>query len=122
MTGGIAGEAERWHGAGFNVVPVRGKRPLLRWSSRWRPRLEEVLAQAGRADGLALVAGPVNPYGEVSDLVIIDVDDPRALSRSPTLRRLVRESVSWLTGPRCPRCLREHGPGEAKRGESMKWN
>ena len=114
---GLLRVARGLYEAGFNVVPVKGKRPLVRWSSRWRPEWREVEEALGRgADGVAVVAGRVNPYGQVADLIIIDVDDPGAVERSRMLARLLEESVSWRTGPRCPRCLAEGLTGEAKQG------
>ena len=90
---------------GFNVIPVSiDKRPLTRWSPRGRLSREELERLLGRADGVALVGG-LNPWFDVGYiLLIVDVDNPRVLENTPTLRRLIEETVSWKTGPRCPRC------------------
>jgi hypothetical protein len=93
----------RFYDAGFNVVPVDGKRPLTSWGHDRRierGRLEELL---GRASGVAVVGGPENPLRPFH-LVLVDVDRPSALERYPTLRELVSKTVVWRTGPRCPRC------------------
>jgi hypothetical protein len=93
----------RLYDAGFNVVPVDGKRPLTSWGSDRRierGRLEELLR---RASGIAVVGGPENPLRPFH-LVLVDVDKPSALERCPALRELVGKTVSWYTGPRCPRC------------------
>jgi hypothetical protein len=92
------------HDAGFNVVPVdNNKKPLTSWAYNKRierGRLEELL---GRASGIAIVGGPENPLRPFH-LVLIDVDRPDALERCPALRELVGKTVSWYTGPRCPKC------------------
>jgi len=93
----------RFYDAGFNVVPVDGKRPLTSWGHDRRierGRLEELLR---RASGVAVVGGPENPLRPFH-LVLVDVDKPSALERYPTLRELVSKTVVWRTGPRCPRC------------------
>jgi hypothetical protein len=101
--GGLVKLGLRLYDAGFNVVPVDGKRPLASWASDRRierGRLEELL---GRASGIAVVGGSENPLRPFH-LVLIDVDRPGALERCPALRELVGKTVSWYTGPRCPRC------------------
>jgi hypothetical protein len=106
VRGGVSELAElglRLYDAGFNVVPVDGKRPLTSWGSDRRierGRLEELLR---RASGIAVVGGPENPLRPFH-LVLVDVDKPSALERCPALRELVGKTVSWYTGPRCPRC------------------
>ena len=47
--------ARRLYEAGFNIVPVLRKRPLLSWGSRRRAGWGEIEKALGRADGLALV-------------------------------------------------------------------
>jgi hypothetical protein len=96
--------------AGYNVVPVGpDKRPLASWSSRRRIELEELKKLLPKATGIALVAGPENYWGDVGDyLVIIDVDNPSALDKSPKLKEILNNTVVWMTGPRCPRCYNKH--------------
>ncbi len=93
----------------FNVVPVGAdKRPLCEWSSRKRiprERLEQLL---DKARGIAVVGGPENPWKPTAALVIVDVDDPRALDKSPALRSVIESTVAWRTGPRCPKCGEKH--------------
>jgi hypothetical protein len=94
---------------GFNIVQVdKDKRPLLSWSWESRPswgEIEEVLKRRFKElSGLAVIAGPENPKRPLCWLVIVDIDDPRALGGLRALMELVETSVSWRTGPRCPRC------------------
>ena len=93
----------------FNVVPVGAdKRPLCEWGSRKRiprERLEQLL---DKARGIAVVGGPENPWKPTAALVIVDVDDPRALDKSPALRSVIESTVAWRTGPRCPKCGEKH--------------
>jgi phage/plasmid-associated DNA primase/DNA-directed RNA polymerase subunit RPC12/RpoP len=101
--------ALKLYDAGFNVVPVGAdKRPLCEWGSRKRiprERLEQLL---DKARGIAVVGGPENPWKPTAALVIVDVDDPRALDKSPALRSVIESTVAWRTGPRCPKCGEKH--------------
>jgi len=98
---------------GFNVVPVdREKRPLLGWSWESRPsweELEKVMAsRPSEVAGLAICAGPRNPKEPVCWLILGDVDDPRVVDESSLLKELLKATVSWRTGPRCPKCGQKH--------------
>jgi len=97
--------ALRFYDFGFNIVPTdKDKKPLGKWSPRERLPREELERLLGRAEGIA-VAGGLNPWYDVGVILfIVDVDNPRALENTPTLRRLIEETVSWKTGPRCPKC------------------
>jgi hypothetical protein len=108
--GELARVALRLYDYKYNVIPVDpDKRPLASWSSNKRIELEELKKLLSRATGIALVAGPENYWGDVGDyLVIIDVDDPRVLDKSPKLREVVDSTVAWRTGPRCPSCYNKH--------------
>jgi hypothetical protein len=107
---GVSGElvkrALELYKAGYNVIPVGSdKRPLVSWSSQRRLELEELRRLLPKATGVAIVAGSENYWGDVGDyLIIIDVDDPRILDKSPKLRGVFESTVVWKTGPRCPRC------------------
>jgi hypothetical protein len=107
---GVSGElvkrALELYEAGYNVIPVGpDKRPLASWSSQKRLELEELTKLLPKATGIAIVAGPENYWGDVGDyLVIIDVDNPSALDKSPKLKEILNNTVVWKTGPRCPKC------------------
>lgn len=95
--------------AGYNVVLVGpNKKPLSRWSPRERIPLEELERLLGRASGVAIVGGRAGYWGDVAYVMLIDIDDPSILDRAPKLRELVESTVSWKTGPRCPRCYNKH--------------
>jgi hypothetical protein len=104
------GELVKWalklYKAGYNVVPVGpDKRSLCSWSSKKRIDLEDLKRLLPKATGIAIVAGAENYWGDIGDyLVIIDIDDPRVLERSPKLKEIVEDTVAWMTGPRCPKC------------------
>jgi hypothetical protein len=101
---------------GFNVVPVGSwteedwkkrnfKRPLVKtWSHEGRVQREELEKLPANTTGLAIVGGPENPWRGEYWLILIDIDKPSVVDRSPTLRDLCRMHVSWMTGPRCPSC------------------
>jgi hypothetical protein len=117
---------------GFNVVPVNREKEALvpHWSSESRVAEEDVIKapffarkkyekerkegkdrgeeNVGRVRGIALVAGSCNPLGPVVYLVILDIDDPRVIEHCPRVKKLLEATVSWLTGPRCPKCLDKH--------------
>jgi hypothetical protein len=104
---------------GFNVIPVgpwteedwerrNFKRPLVKtWGYDRRAPREELEKLPMNTVGLAIVGGPENPWGDRYWLILIDVDKPSVTERSPTLRELKLKHVSWLTGPRCPKCERK---------------
>jgi hypothetical protein len=95
--------------AGYNIVPVGpDKKPLASWSSRERMPLEELERLLGRATGVAIVGGRSGYWGHIAYVMLIDVDDPSILDRAPKLRELIESTVSWGTGPRCPRCYNKH--------------
>jgi hypothetical protein len=110
---GVSGElvkrALELYKAGYNVIPVGpDKRPLASWSSQKRLELEELTKLLPKATGIAIVAGPENYWGDIGDyLVIIDVDNPSILDKSPKLREIVDSTVAWRTGPRC-KCGSKH--------------
>jgi len=93
---------------GFNIVPVKEKKPLARWSpgKRLDPGVFE--ENLKKATGIAVVGGSENPWKPSAVLVILDIDDPRILDGNETLRKLVEETVCWRTGPRCPKCFSKH--------------
>jgi hypothetical protein len=93
----------RLYDAGFNVVPVDGKRPLTSWGHDRRIERGRLEGLLGRVSGVAVVGGPENPLRPFH-LVLVDVDRPSALERCPALRELVGKTVVWRTGPRCPGC------------------
>jgi hypothetical protein len=103
-------EALKLYNYKYNVVPVGpDKRPLCSWSSQKRVDFEELKRLLPRATGIALVAGPENYWGDVGDyLVIIDVDNPSILDKSPKLREISNSTVALKTGPRCPSCYNKH--------------
>jgi hypothetical protein len=106
----LAKTALRLYDYQYNVVPVdQDKRPLTSWSSQKRIELEELKGLLPKATGIAIVAGPENYWGDIGDhLVIIDVDNPGVLEKSPKLRWVLDNTVTWKTGPRCPRCYNKH--------------
>lgn len=95
---------------GFNVIPVDSeKRPLCSWSPRKRIEESKLKELLSKASGIAVCGGFENPLKEIkSILVIFDIDDPRILEKSVFLKSLVEHTVSWKTGPRCPRCGEKH--------------
>jgi transposase-like protein len=108
--------ALRLYDVGFNVIPVEGKKPLPRWSSRERLSRKDLEKLLPRATGIAIAGGPENPFKPVSALALIDIDSPEVLEKSPLLRDIVSKTVSWRTGVRCPHCGWKHvsvlEPGE----------
>jgi len=92
--------------AGFNVVPVGpDKRPVSKtWSAERRLPARELLEGLERATGVALVGGGEHPLAGAAVLVLIDIERPSLLERSPALRKLAERTICWRTGPRCPRC------------------
>lgn len=101
--------ALRLYDLGFNVIPVdSNKRPLCSWSSEKRILREELVRLLDKATGIGIVGGLENPFKPVSVLVIVDVDKPSVLDKSPALKSLVETTVSWFTGPRCPKCEEKH--------------
>jgi len=97
--------ALRLYDLGFNVVPVDSdKRPLTAWSPGRRLEREQLAKLLDNANGIAIVGGPENPWKPVAMLVIIDIDNPDALEKTEFLKKVVESTVSWYTGPRCPRC------------------
>ena len=96
----------RLYRLGLNVVPVDdSKKPLVKWSAKSRVKEEKLESVARRALGIALIGGHANPRLSPFILVIADIDDPTAVSRSPTLESLIEKTVFWKTGVRCPACL-----------------
>jgi ribosomal protein L37AE/L43A len=93
---------------GFNIIPVDGtKSPVgylkelslfagkFSWSPDKRLEADDFLRalRSKDAEGIAVVAGIANPFS----LIILDVDDPR-------IQIDVSKTVSWKSGPRCPKC------------------
>lgn len=103
--------AKLLHDSGFKVVPVdSSKKPLCKWEQLVqgkRLEWEELTKLLRGAAGIAVVGGP-GPYPYLATLVVVDVDKPSALERYPSLASLRERTVSWLTGPRCPRCEEKH--------------
>jgi hypothetical protein len=91
---------------GFNVVPVGSdKRPVSKtWSAEKRLSWEEVAEGLKRATGIAIVGGSEHPLSGTAVLVIVDIDRPSLLEKSPTLKALAERTVCYKTGPRCPKC------------------
>ena len=106
----LNGYAQALYGKGFNIVPTdKDKRPLTRWSAEERVPENEFKRALGRAEGIGLVAGPVNPFKAVGQRVVgLDVDEPSLLKKYPTLWRVVHNTACWYTGPRCPKCGEKH--------------
>jgi hypothetical protein len=101
----LAKTALKLYEAGYNIVPVGpDKKPLAGWSSRERMPLEELKRLLGRATGVAIVGGRSGYWGDIAYVMLVDVDDPSILDKASKLRELVESTVSWKTGPRCPRC------------------
>ena len=102
--------AQALYGRGLNVVPVdREKRPLTRWSAEERVPENEFKRALERADGIAIVGGPENPFKGIGQhLVLIDIDDPSLLDKYRKLREVVHNTACWRTGPRCPKCGEKH--------------
>jgi hypothetical protein len=90
---------------GFNVIPVdSGKKPLTSWAYDRRIERDKLNELLRKASGIAIVGGPENPFKGAGILVLIDVDRPNVLEKSQYLKELVSKTVSWYTGPRCPKC------------------
>jgi hypothetical protein len=97
--------ALKLYGAGYNIIPVGpDKKPLASWSSRERMPLEELERLLGRATGVAIVGGRSGYWDDIAYVMLVDIDDPSILDKASKLRELVESTVSWKTGPRCPRC------------------
>jgi hypothetical protein len=95
----------RLYNAGFNVIPVNEeKRPFCSWSSEKRIKEEEFRRLLSKASGIGIAAGPIHPFGEKYDLLIVDVDKPSFLKRTPFLEYKITQTVHWKSGPRCPKC------------------
>jgi polyhydroxyalkanoate synthesis regulator phasin/ribosomal protein L37AE/L43A len=97
---------------GFNVIPVdiaKGPVSYLKnlsslvgkfsWSAEKRLESDDFFKalQAKDVEGIAIVAGPANPFS----LIILDVDDPK-------VQIDVSKTVSWKSGIRCPKCGTKH--------------
>jgi len=82
---------------GFNVIPVVEKRPLCSWSPQRRLEWEVIEKNIEKATGLALCAG-------IGNIIIIDIDKFEAFDKALWLRDLLKETIVWKTGPRCPNC------------------
>jgi len=97
---------------GFNVIPVNIiKEPVeylktlsslagkFSWSAKKRLEADDFYKalQSRDTEGIAIVAGPTNPF----PIIILDVDDPR-------IQIDVSKTVSWKSGPRCPKCGHKH--------------
>jgi hypothetical protein len=109
LSGDLARTALELYRAGYNVVLVGpDKKPLTSWGSRERIPLEELEKLLGRATGVAIAGGRAGYWGDVAYVMLVDIDDPSILDRAPKLRELVESTVSWKTGPRCPRCYNKH--------------
>jgi hypothetical protein len=80
------------------------------WESRpsWKELEKVVVSRPNEVAGLAVCAGPHNPKEPVCWLILGDVDDPRVVDESPLLKELLKATVSWRTGPRCPKCGQKH--------------
>jgi len=106
-------ELKNWalklYDASFNVVPVDSdKRPLVSWGSDKRIEREELEKKLSLASGIAIVGGPENPLKYIADIMLADVDKTNALNKYPILASLLIKTVSWYTGPRCPKCEAKH--------------
>jgi len=103
-------EVGKWlYKLGFNVVPVsEDKRPLGQWAADKRMEEREFLAKLQNASGIAVVGGVIHPFSKDYVLGMIDIDNPEALEKIPTLQRIIGETVAWRTGLRCPKCNGKH--------------
>jgi ribosomal protein S27E len=98
--------ALKLHDFGLKVIPVaEDKRPLCDWKESIDRNLLEKLIDSPSCTGIALCGGTV---WEKYTLILIDVDDPSVLSRTPFLKRIMDSTVHWFTGPRCPKCYYKH--------------
>ncbi|MCR6624428.1 MAG: bifunctional DNA primase/polymerase [archaeon YNP-LCB-024-027] len=95
----------RLYNAGFNVIPVsEEKRPFTSWNSEKRMEEEEFKKLLSKATGIGIAAGPIHPFGDKYDLLIVDIDKPSILRRTPYFEHKLSQTVLWMTGPRCPKC------------------
>ncbi|MCC6019282.1 MAG: bifunctional DNA primase/polymerase [Candidatus Verstraetearchaeota archaeon] len=95
----------RLYNSGFNVIPVNSeKRPFSTWSCEKRIEEGEFKKLLSKAQGIGIAAGPIHPFGEKYDLLIVDVDKPSFLAKTPFLEYKISQTVHWFTGPRCPKC------------------
>jgi hypothetical protein len=101
--------ALKLHDLGFNVIPVdREKKPLSSWSARQRMGRKELERLLRGASGIGIAGGSVNPWSPGTILAIIDIDNPEALDKYPSLKSIIETTVSWKSGPRCPKCNNKH--------------
>ena len=110
---------EKLYKAWYNIVVVDcNKKPLTPWSSEKRVSEKDFKKSLKNPEacGVAIIGGPVNPFDidkegnplDITYLMLIDVDDPRILDKTFLLKNLVEKSVSYKTGPRCPKCFNKH--------------
>ena len=95
--------ALKLHDLGFNIIPVEGKKPLVKWSPRERIDRDTLIEALKRATGVAVCGGLCTPFPDTL-LVIIDIDNPDVLEECQWLKSIINSTVSWKTGPRCPKC------------------
>jgi P4 family phage/plasmid primase-like protien len=95
----------RLYNAGFNVIPVNSeKSPFCSWNSEKRIEEGEFKKLLSKAQGIGIAAGPIHPFGEKYDLLIVDIDKPSVLKKTPYFEHKLNQTVLWMTGPRCPKC------------------
>ncbi len=99
--------AIKLHKLGYHVIPTdKEKKPLTKWKERLT--LEELEKVLEKANGIALVCGRNHPFGNQYTLVSMDIDNSTLLAFSPTLGKLLYNSMHVLTGPRCFLCGEKH--------------
>jgi hypothetical protein len=98
--------ALKLHDRGLKIIPVaEKKRALCSWTEPLSREKLSTLIDHPSCIGVGLCGGPV---WDKYTLVLIDVDDPSILNKTPHLKSLMDSTVYWFTGPRCPRCFNKH--------------
>jgi len=91
---------------GFNVVPVTGKAPIGGWKQRLSEEELEKRLQSDELTGIAIVGGELHSEDKKGYIaVLIDVDNPLILEKTPKLFELLTLTACWKTGGRCPKCM-----------------
>jgi len=88
------------HDLGFNIIPVEGKKPLVKWSPREHIDRDTLIEALKHATGVAVCGGPCIPFPDTL-LIIIDIDNLDVLEGCSWLKSIINSTVSWKTGPRC---------------------
>jgi len=89
-------ECERYLNAGINIIPVRGKVPLVSDWQKWCYEQQEEIILAQNQTGIGLCCGPASEIIAVD----IDTDDPEILSKipySPVVRKGKKGEVRFFS-------------------------